>query len=147
MIAMLPAGKLDIDNVSRRKAFKEGDWHAGWHESSEILYLAPELVRMEEFQTDSPELLDLMTNHPDNYQTAEKIVDDPMVIPRRRQRSDIQVGVMGYPQRASVEMGKKIVESTVKGACTKIEYLESQYDGKYKKVEFIPAPHPSAPTK
>ena len=145
MITMLSAGKLDIDNISRVKAFNEGDWHAGWHESSEILYLAPELVRMEELQTDSPELLELMTNHPDNYQNTEKIVDDPMVVPRRRQRSDIEVGVMGYPQRASVEMGKKIVESTVKGACAKIKSLESQYDGKYKKVEFIPAPHPSAP--
>lgn len=145
MITMLSAGKLDIDNISRIKAFNEGDWHAGWHESSEILYLAPELVRMEELQTDSPELLELMTNHPDNYQNTEKIVDDPMVVPRRRQRSDIEAGVMGYPQRASVEMGKKIVESTVKGACAKIKSLESQYDGKYKKVEFIPAPHPSAP--
>jgi creatinine amidohydrolase len=144
MVAMLPAGRLDIDNVSRNKACGEGDWHAGWHETSEIMYLAPELVRMEEFETDAKELLDLMTTHPDNYQMAEKIVDDECVVARNRQKDAIQVGVMGFPERASYEMGKKIVESTVKGACKKIEYLEANYDGKYKEINFIPAPHPLA---
>ena len=143
MIALLSSSKLDIDNVSRKQASGEGDWHAGWHETSEIMYLAPELVRMDECETDSGELLELMTSHPDNYQSAEKIVDDPMVVSRNRQRKDIKVGVMGFPERASRETGKKIVESTVKGACAKINYLESRYDGVYKYIKFVPAPHPS----
>lgn len=107
-IAMPPAGKLDIDNVSRKKAYSEGDFHAGWHETSEIMYLAPELVRMNEFETDSKELLDLMTAHPDNYQMAEKIVDDDSVVARNRQKDAIKVGLMGFPERASYEMARRL---------------------------------------
>jgi creatinine amidohydrolase len=143
MLALLPASKMDVDGVSRKQAVGEGDWHAGWHETSEIMYLAPELVRMDELELDEPEILASLTAHPDNYQCSEKIVDDEMVVARHRQRDEIQVGVMGYPTRASMEMGKKIVESTVKGACQKIRHLEYEYDGVYKKVFFKPAPHPS----
>jgi creatinine amidohydrolase/Fe(II)-dependent formamide hydrolase-like protein len=107
------------------------------------MYLRPELVRMEELETDDDELLRQMTEHPDNYQCAEKIVDDPMVLARNRQRDEIKVGVMGFPERASRETGEKIVKSTVKGAVTKINKLEKEYDGKYKKVYFKPSPHPS----
>ncbi len=142
MIALLTAARLDIDNVSRKKAFAEGDWHAGWHETSEIMYLAPELVRMDELETDSKELLEQMTSHPDNYQQAEKIVDDPCVVARNSQRPEIRVGVIGYPEKASREMGEAIVRSTVRGACEKISDLESRYDGKYKLVKLELAPHP-----
>ena len=143
LIALLPASKMDIDQVSRAKACKMGDWHAGWHETSEIMYLAPELVRMDEMETDHKELLDLMTTHPDNYQQAEKIVNDPFVVAKNSQRPSIQVGVMGFPEKASYEKGREIIMSTVKGACEKINHLESQYDGEYKLVDFTPQPHPS----
>lgn len=128
MIVLLPAAKLDIDNVSRMKARQDGDWHAGWHETSEMMYLMPSLVRMDELETDSEELVRVMTGDPDNYQISEKIVNDDLVIPRNRQRDDIKIGVMGFPNRASSELGKKIIESTVKGGCIKIKCLEEKYD-------------------
>ena len=111
MVTLLSASAMDIDDVSRKRAIKEGDWHAGWHETSEIMYLAPELVRMEEFETDSEYILNLMTTHPDNYQCAEKIVDDSSVVVRNRQRDDVEVGVMGFPERASRNWAKRSLKA------------------------------------
>jgi creatinine amidohydrolase/Fe(II)-dependent formamide hydrolase-like protein len=47
---------------------------------------------------------------------------------------------MGHPQRASRQLGERIVEGTVKAASEKIMELESKADGVYKKVSFTPEP-------
>lgn len=142
LIAMLSGGKLADDKDLCKKAYSEGDWHAGWYETAQIMYLAPELVRMEELETDPDELFRPMTEHPDNYLCAEKIVDDETVMARYRQKKEIKVGVMGFPAKASPELGKQAVESIVEGCCRKISELERGYDGVYKKIKFVPAPHP-----
>ncbi|MBN1838150.1 MAG: creatininase family protein, partial [Spirochaetales bacterium] len=74
MICLFPAWKFGPEATGWKKGFAEGDWHAGWLETSLMLALAPELVRMEELATDSPELMARLTAHPDSYQRAEKIV-------------------------------------------------------------------------
>ncbi len=140
MIALMPVWKFDAHDVGWRQAMAEGDWHAGWLETSLVMALEPELVLMDQLQTDSPELLELMTKHPDNYQHAEKIVDDEFVVARMTQRPEVRVGVMGFPEKASRELGLKIVDSIVTGACEKIEHIEKHADGVYKEVEFIPEP-------
>jgi creatinine amidohydrolase len=141
MIALLPVWKFDPEKIGwDSEAFKEGDWHAGWLETSMVMALEPDLVRMDEMEQDPEPLLKLQIEHPDNYQQAEKIVDDEMVIPRMTQRPDILVGVMGHPQRASRQLGERIVEGTVKAASEKIMELESKADGVYKKVSFTPEP-------
>jgi creatinine amidohydrolase len=123
-----------------KKAFGEGDWHAGWLETSLVLALEPQLVRMDEIETDTEELLNLQIAHPDNYQHAQKIVDDKLVVARMSQRPDIEVGVMGYPHRASAEIGKKAIEAIVDDAVKKFTDLESRSDGVYKEVSFTPQP-------
>ena len=140
MIVIMPVWKFDAENIGWKKALSEGDWHAGWCETSLVMALEPDKVRMEELETDSEDLLSSMIEHPDNYQHAEKIVDDEFVVARTRQRSDIQVGVMGYPHKASRELGLKMVESIVKGASAKVSELEKKSDGVYKEVEFYPEP-------
>ena len=141
MIALLPVWKFDPEKIGwDSEACKEGDWHAGWLETSMVMALEPDLVRMDEMEQDPEPLLRLQIEHPDNYQHAEKIVDDEMVIPRMTQRPDILVGVMGHPQRASRQLGERIVEGTVKAASEKIMELESKADGVYKKVSFTPEP-------
>ncbi|KKM11432.1 hypothetical protein LCGC14_1720950, partial [marine sediment metagenome] len=96
MICLLPVWKFggtgDAEGWAR--AVRDGDWHAGWLETSMVMALQPELVRMDEMELDPQPLLDLQIAHPDNYQRAEKIVDDEFVVPRMTQRPDIEVGVM-----------------------------------------------------
>jgi creatinine amidohydrolase/Fe(II)-dependent formamide hydrolase-like protein len=121
-------------------AMKGGDWHAGWFETSLVMALEPDLVQMDQLETDVEPLLKLQIEHPDNYQHAEKIVDDKLVVPRLSQRPDIKVGVMGYPHKASLELGKKAVESIVSAAVKKFTELESKADGVYKEIEFKPLP-------
>lgn len=140
MIALMPVWKLDKDGPGWRDALKEGDWHAGWLETSMVMALEPDLVRMDQMELDPDPLLNAQIEHPDNYQHAEKIVDDPLVVPRMTQRSEIKVGVMGHPEKASPELGRTIVEGIVKDAVQKIARLESEADGIYKEVAFVPEP-------
>ncbi len=140
MIALLPNWKFGADEGGRGQALREGDWHAGWLETSMVMAIAPELVRMEEMELDPQPLLDLQIRHPDNYQHAEKIVDDEFVVPRMTQRPDIKVGVMGHPEKASRELGLRLIEDSVSAISAKIAELESKADGVYKEVEFNPPP-------
>lgn len=140
MIALLPIWKFDSGETGWKKALSEGDWHAGWLETSLVMALEPELVRMENLELDPEPLLKLQIEHPDNYQRAEKIVDDEFVVPRMIQRPDIKVGVMGHPEHASPELGRRIVEDIVHAVCAKVEELESKADGVYKEVSFRPEP-------
>ena len=140
LLALLPVWKLDPEGVGWKRALAEGDWHAGWLETSLVMALAPDLVRMQDLELDPERLLKLQIEHPDNYQRAEKMVDDPFVVPRMSQRPDIRVGVMGRPQKASAALGRKIIKGIVQSASAKIRELESKADGVYREVAFTPEP-------
>lgn len=140
MIALLPVWKLDSDGVGWRRAIEDHDWHAGWLETSMVMALEPDLVRMDEMELDPEPILNSQIEHPDNYQHAEKIVDDEFVVPRMTQRPDINVGVMGHPEKASPELGRDIIRVAVTDASAKILDLESRSDGIYKEVAFTPEP-------
>jgi creatinine amidohydrolase len=140
MIAVLPIWRLGRKESGWRRAIKERDWHAGWLETSMMLDLAPEFVRLGDLELDTPELVRLQREHPDNYQRAEKIVDDPFVVPRLSQRPDIEVGVMGAPEQASRELGREVDEDIVEDMCARIAALEAQADGVYRSVPHVPEP-------
>ncbi len=140
LIALLPVWKFKTGGLGWDRAMKEGDWHAGWLETSMVMALEPGLVRMQDLALDPPKLLNEQIRHPDNYQRAEKIVDDEFVIPRMTQRPEIKVGVMGHPEKASPELGAKIVAATVKAISRKISALDAKAGGKYKRVRFTPEP-------
>jgi len=139
MICLMPVWKFG-GSGGWKKAFQEGDWHAGWLETSIVMALEPDLVRMDELKTDSKKMVRLMTQHPDNYQHAQKIVDDELVVAKTGQRPEVQVGVMGFPERASRALGKKIVANIVASASKKIMELEKKADGIYREVAFKPEP-------
>ena len=105
-----------------------------------VMAIAPELVQMDQLAYDEEKVLNKMIAHPDNYQHAEKIVDDKLVVPRMRQRDEVKVGVMGFPERASAEIGKKMIADAVAAASNKFIELESKSDGVYKEVDFTPPP-------
>lgn len=140
LIALLPVWKFDPERIGWKQALRDGDWHAGWLETAMVMALAPELVRLADLRLDPEPLRQLQIAHPDHYQHAEKIVDDPFVIPRKTQRPDIHVGVMGDPHKASPELGRRIVEGIVTEVTAKILDLEARADGVYKDVPFTPEP-------
>jgi len=140
LVALMPLSALQAKDNTWTEAFRGGDWHAGWVETSLVMALEPDLVHLEDLQLDPEPLLKIQIEHPDNYQRAEKIVDDPLVVPRMTQRPDIHVGVMGYPERASRETGERILESVVRQGAERILDLEAKADGVYKDVPFTPEP-------
>lgn len=140
LVAILPVWKMSSKGMGWDQAPAQLDWHAGWLETSMMMALEPRLVRMDRLEMDAPALVDQMRAHPDNYQMAEKIVDDPLVVPRLRQRSDVHVGVMGEPHKASVELGRKLVADIVANLSSRIRALDEKADGIYRQIPFVPAP-------
>jgi creatinine amidohydrolase len=138
MIVLLPC--LKLSPKGRDIVMRSGDWHAALTETAMVMALEPELVRMDEMKADKEPIRTRMIEHPDNYQHAEKIVNDPCVVPRMRQRPDVKVGVMGYPDKATPELGRELNDEIVANASRKIMELESKADGIYKEVEFKPEP-------
>lgn len=106
--------------------FKKGDWHAGQTETSLMLYWAPKMVRMDRLQYDPEELLNMMREDPDAYQDVKKVVDSPHAGPRIRQRQDIRIGVMGYPEESSAELGEKIAQNSIQETTRVIREIEAQ---------------------
>lgn len=140
LIAMLPVWKLNSPNVGWSKAAQEGDWHAGWLETSMVLALEPSAVRLNHIRLDAPALVKKMRQHPDHYQVAEKIADHPFVVPRFHQNDNVRVGVMGDPFKASAALGRQIVADIVKNAVRHIEIIEKKKKNKYFEIEFTPEP-------
>jgi creatinine amidohydrolase len=122
------------------KGFAARDWHAGYVETSMIMALAPELVQMDQLAVDSPELVKLMRAHPDNYQYALKPIEDEKVIPRMAQRADIKVGVMGMPEKATLEFGRRAVEGTVAKMAAEFLRLEKRRARLYREAKWTPEP-------
>lgn len=140
LISLFGIWDFDPSGMGWTKALKDRDWHAGWLETSMVMALRPDLVRMEDLELDEEPLLRMQIEHPDKYQRAEKIVDDKFVIARMRQNPEIKVGVMGYPQSATAELGQRIIDDIVKAASAKISELDSKSDGVYREVAFNPPP-------
>jgi creatinine amidohydrolase/Fe(II)-dependent formamide hydrolase-like protein len=140
LIALLPVWRLSSPGKGWNVAVNDHDWHAGWLETSLVMHLAPQLVRMGQLELDAAPLLSSMRAHPDNYQQAEKIVDDPFVLARMSQRPEMRVGVMGDPRQASPELGREITDDVVANLVAHIGRTEARADGRYKRVEFTPAP-------
>lgn len=96
-----------------RDAFADGDYHAGYFETSMMMYWAPDDVRSGEPPLDDPELVALMRQNPDNYQVKTRNVKHPAIVQRVGQNPAVQVGVMGAPNQASRELGEKIATEAV----------------------------------
>lgn len=140
LIALLPVWLLSSPGKGWNAAVADHDWHAGWLETSLVMHLAPERVRLGQLELDAEPLQTQLREHPDNYQQAEKIVDDPFVLARLSQRPDMRVGVMGHPRRASAALGREANDDIVNNLTARISKIEAGADGRYKKVKFTPAP-------
>jgi len=104
------------------EAFNKGverDFHAGYVETSLMMYWKPELVR-DTIEMDEPYIARMMRTDQDWFETSEKNIDHKFVIPRVFQRKEIKVGVMGFPEKASKELGEKISKEMEDGL---VEYI------------------------
>ena len=90
-----------------------GDFHAGRSETSLMLAYRKELVQMDQLELDEAELAERMRYDQDAYQICTSLSGAKQEIPTTRQRSEIKVGVMGYPELASEEFGKESVISPI----------------------------------
>lgn len=96
------------------KAENGHDFHAGEAETSLMLAYRPHLVQMEQLSMDEDELAKKMRQDQDAYQQRQSLTGLPQEIVNTRQRPEVKVGVMGYPQSASAELGRRDVESAIK---------------------------------
>ena len=90
-----------------------GDFHAGRSETSLMLAYRKELVQLDQIELDEPELAERMRHDQDAYQLCTTLSGAKQEIPTTRQRSEIKVGVMGYPEFASEEFGVESVECAI----------------------------------
>lgn len=124
----------------RKHMIEDHDWHAGLVETSLMLHIAPQMVRMDEIAYDEPAVYKRMLNHPDNYQWASKPIEHEWVIPRLTQKPDVKVGVMGFPEKASAARGKEMFDRIVETCTTVFLRLERERAPHYAEVVFQPEP-------
>lgn len=117
-----------------KKGFREGDFHGGYVATSIIMYYRPDLVR-KKIVMDKPAIAQLQRDNPDNYQLIETLVDSPHVVRKVSQRPDIKVGIMGYPERSTVEYGEKAATDIINGISDLIRQIETKKYKSYREVK------------
>ena len=105
---------------SLMKIFKGRDYHAAMWETSLMLHWCPEVVRRDRVMLDEPAVAERLRQDPDSYQLRESLTDFPYEIVRTTQRSDVRIGVMGYPEKASAELGARIEKEFLENASVQI---------------------------
>ena len=60
----------------------------------------------------------------DWFEKREKPLDHPFIVETVGQRDEIEVGVMGFPEKASAELGEKVCNEAVDNLVSFINYLE-----------------------
>jgi creatinine amidohydrolase len=117
--------KFFYDSPTTQQAFEEGDYHAGWFETSLMLAIRPDLVRMDQVALDEPTLVNRMRQDPDAYQTRQSLIRDAAIIPHVHQDPTIEIGVMGDPHQATKEKGEKILQEAVDRLVSLIARIEA----------------------
>ena len=87
--------------------FKTKDYHAAMAETSLLLHWCPEVVR-EKIVMDEESVAERLREDPDSYQLRESFTELSQEVVQTSQRADVKIGVMGYPERATAELGAKI---------------------------------------
>ena len=102
------------------------DFHAGFSETSVMMYWAGDKVRMDELAYDEKELLEGMRTDPDWYANIDKKVDSPYVIPFVYQKPEVKVGVMGFPEMATREIGEQICREVADSIVKYVDMLNEK---------------------
>ncbi|MBQ9860481.1 MAG: creatininase family protein [Clostridia bacterium] len=97
----------------------EHDFHAGMMETALMMYWKPELVQ-DEIVMDEEYYSRMMRSDQDWFEKRERLIDSPFCVEHVGQRDEIKVGVMGFPEKATKELGEKIAGEIVDGL---VEYV------------------------
>ena len=107
--------------------FKERDYHAAEVETSLIKYWTPEVVR-DKIVMDSEAISEAMRRSPDYFQHLTAMSSDEHEIPTTTQKKEIEVGVMGYPERSNPELGRKVTEEVLDNAVPALKKAITEAD-------------------
>lgn len=107
--------------------FDTKDYHASDAETSLLLHWCPEVVRPEVVM-DEEEVAERLRQDPDSYQLRESFTSLKQEVIQTSQRSDVKVGVMGYPERACAETGRKIEAEFLANAVPAIQQAIADAD-------------------
>jgi len=124
-LSMMDVAELSPTSVAAIEMEPEHDFHAGLVETSLMMYWRPDLVR-DEIVMDEDYVAKMMRTDPDWYAKTEKLVDSPYIVEHVSQREEIKVGVMGFPERATKELGKKISDEIVDGLVKFVDMLNAR---------------------
>ena len=101
----------------------EHDFHAGMIETALMMHWKPELVR-DKITMDDDYTSKMMRSDQDWFEKREKALDHPYIVEKVGQRDEINVGVMGFPEKASKELGEKVCSEIIDNLCEYINFLE-----------------------
>jgi creatinine amidohydrolase len=116
--------------------FEQRDYHAAQAETSLMLHWCPEVVRTD-IAMDEPEVAERLRSNPDSYQQLESFTALKQEIIQTSQREDVKVGVMGYPEKASAELGAKIESEFLENASRAVAEAIRQADAARRSGERI----------
>jgi len=128
------------------KLFKTRDYHAAEAETSLLKYWTPEVVR-KKIVLDKPAVAEMLRDDPDSYQFRTSFTGSNDEIVSTAQRSEVKVGVMGYPEKASVATGKKITDEILKNAKTGLKKAIAQADKSRKSGKMLEVKNDDAKLK
>ena len=103
----------------------EYDFNAGYVETSLMLYWNPQLVK-EDIIMDEPYVARMMRTDQDWFEVQQKAVDHKFIIPKLKQRDEIKVGVMGFPEKATREFGEKICNEMIENLIKYIDLINRE---------------------
>lgn len=138
LIALTPPWDFSETNLN---GFKTRDYHAGEIESAELLAWYPEIVR-EKIVMDIPEIAEALRMDPDSYQERTALTDSPQEIMQTRQKSSVKIGVMGYPERATAETGRKLESEILATSIPAMKKMIAMADENRKSGKRITIPTP-----
>lgn len=98
---------------------EERDIHAGQAETAAMMYFSPEFVQ-DDVCMDDDYTAKMMRTDPDWFADTKKKIDHPFIVEQIFQRPEIEVGVMGFPERATKEFGEILGKEMAEGL---IEYI------------------------
>lgn len=107
----------------------EHDFHAGMIETSLMMYWAPELVQ-DDIVLDEEYVARMMRTDQDWFEKKSKPIDHPFVVETVGQRDEVKVGVMGFPERASKELGEKVCNEIIDSLVDYVNMLEEHRNAK-----------------
>ena len=128
-LSLVTAWDLSPTWLSGFDMLPEHDFHAGMMETALMMHWAPELVR-DEIVMDDEYTSRMMRSDQDWFEKRTKPVDHPFVVETVGQRDEIEVGVMGFPEKATKELGEKICNEIIDNLVEYVDMLEEHRKNK-----------------